>query len=144
MNKLTALLSGAFLLALAVTPALAGQSSFAVGPSAGTVAAQTITVSSVTSMSDVTGTDIAWVVGTGLTDTGPTTISVNGLTAVPVDRMNSGALMPLGGGEMPAGKMVRAFFDGTELVLETDYTGSDPVGSSKIINYTTPRPRLRA
>lgn len=142
MHKLIALFSGAILLALSFNPAIAGQVNFlAIGPSAGTASAQTLNnVPNIVSMSDLTGTNVAWIVGAGLTDTGPTTMSINGLPAVPVDRMNSGTHMPLGGGEMPAGEMVRAYFDGTELILETDFTGPDPVGSSKIINYTTPDP----
>ena len=68
--------AGTILLALVSGPALAGQSSFALGPSVGTASAQKINVPSVTSMSDLMGTDVSWIVGAGLTDTGPTTVSI--------------------------------------------------------------------
>ncbi len=48
--------------------------------------------------------------------------------------------MPLGGAEMPAGKLVEAFYDGTEFVLLTDYTGGAPVGSETIAAYGTADP----
>src|SRR5690348_2228206 len=34
--------------------------------------------------------------------------------------------MALGGAEMPAGKLVKVTFDGTEFMLDTDYTGGAP------------------
>ena len=91
-------------------------------------------------MSNYFDEEIYWIVGTGLTNTGPATLSINDAAPVNIERLNSGTLMPLGGGEMPAGKMVKGYYDGTEVVLDTDYTGGKNVGSTEIINYTTADP----
>lgn len=97
-----------------------GQATFA-GTSGGTANAQIVTLANVQSMADLRGVTISWVVGTGLTDTGATTVSVNSLTAVAVERMADGTLAALAGGEMPATKMVQATYDGTEFILLTNY-----------------------
>lgn len=118
------------LASLSVAPAraeFAGQGTFG-GTSAGTANAQTISIPNLAKMSQLRGVTISWVVGSGLTDTGAATVNVNGLGAVAVDRMNSGGLVALAGGEMPAGKMVQATYDGTELILLTNYASGVPTG----------------
>ncbi len=110
------------------------------GVSSGSANAQVISLANLAALSQLRGVTISFIVGAGLTNSGPATIGVNSLSPVSIERMNSGTLMPLGGAEMPAGKMVKAFFDGTEFVLETDYTGGENVGTSKITNYATADP----
>lgn len=102
------------------------------GVSTGAANAQVILLPGVASMSQLRGVTISFTVGAGFTNTGPATLAVNNgsttLSAVNVDRMNSGTLMALGGGEMPAGQMVQAMYDGTELVLLTNYASGVPTG----------------
>lgn len=102
------------------------------GTSAGTANAQTITIANVGTMSDLLGVTISWKVGSGLTNTGATTLAIsNGVDTVAtenVDRMNSGALAALSGGEMPAGLLMQATWDGTEFVLITNYATGTPTG----------------
>lgn len=117
----------------------AGQATWA-GTSAGAANAQTITLPNVGTLADLRGVTISWIVGAGLTNTGPATVTINSLTPVNVMRMNGGALISLGGAEMPAGNMVQGTYDGTEIILLTNYTGTDPVGTSKIANYGTADP----
>lgn len=118
----------------------AGQSTLAKAPSGGSANAQTITLGNVLSLGDLKGVTISWVVGAGLTNTGPAQINVNGFGLVNIYRRNSGALIALGGSEMPAGYLVKATYDGTQFELETDYTGGAPVGSEVIANYGTADP----
>lgn len=106
----------------------AGQSLFARAASSGTANAQTITLDNVLSLSDLRGETVSWIVGTGLTNTGAATLNIDTLGAVAIERMNGGSLVALAGGEMPAGKMVQAAYDGTELILLTNYAAGVPAG----------------
>jgi hypothetical protein len=108
------------------------------GTSTCTGNAQTINVPNLGSMDDLLNVTIGWKVATGCGNTGPATVSVNGtLSQVNIYRMNSGAAIQLGGGEMPAGALVQATWDGAEFILRTDYTNGAPVGSAQIIHSTT-------
>lgn len=118
----------------------AGQATFGSEATGAAANAQVITLANVSSVLNLKGVTISFVVGAGLTNTGPTTLVVNSLAPVNIERRNSGTLMALGGGEMPASYMVRMTYDGTEFVLDSDYTGGDPVGSAKIINYASADP----
>lgn len=119
---------------LSPTLALAGFNQQATygGTSAGTANAQTITIANVGTMSDLLGVTISWKVGSGLTNTGATTLAIsNGVSTVAtenVDRMNSGSLAALSGGEMPTGLLMQATWDGTEFVLITNYATGTPTG----------------
>lgn len=110
------------------------------GTSTGSTSAQDITFPNVDSMARLLGVTFSWKVGAGIGNNGPSTLTVNSLSSVPIERLNGGALVALAGGEMPAGDVVQAYWDGTEVVLTTNYTGSDPVGSEKIIAYATADP----
>lgn len=117
----------------------AGQGNWG-GTSSGSASAQIISLPNVTTMSNLRGVTISFIVGSGLTNPGPATLEVNTLGNVNVYRRNGGALIQLGGGEMPAGDMVRVTYDGTQWDLETDFTGGDLVGSTKIATYASADP----
>lgn len=110
------------------------------GTSAGIANAQTITIGNVTVYQNIKGVQISWTVGAGLTNTGPAQLNVNDLGLINIYRRNGGALIQLGGGEMPAGDIVKATYDGTQLELDTDYTGGDIVGTIKAVDYSTADP----
>lgn len=80
--------------------------------SGGTANAQTVTYSPAPS-AYVTGALYSFIVGSGLTNTGATTLNVNGLGA---KNIYIGAL-PLAGGELQAGTVAAVFYDGTEFQL---------------------------
>lgn len=101
--------------------------------------AQTLNLPNIGSMNDLLNVTIGWKVGSGCTNAGPETVSVNGaLSQVNIYRVNNGAAIQLGGSEMPAGALVQATWDGTEFILGTDYTNGGTVGHSQIIHSTTP------
>lgn len=121
----------------------AGQATFG-GTSTCSSNAQTINLGAgnLVSITDLIGVTISWKEGSGCTNDGPSTLAFTGFSGGPYNiyRRNGGALIALGGGEMPAGDLIRATYDGTQFELETDYTGGAPVGSELSIEYITPDP----
>lgn len=116
-------------------PALAGgfaQQATYGGTSTGTANAQIVAISNVGSMNDLLGVTISFIPGSGLTNTGATTIAINNgsttLTAVAVKKISSGTLAVLSGGEIVTGLIEQAIYDGTEFVLQTNYTSGVPTG----------------
>lgn len=83
---------------------------------------QAISIANVASLPQLRGVTISWIVGSGLTNTGPAQINIDSLGLVNVYRRTSGAISALAGGEMVAGTLVEATFDGTELLLDSDNT----------------------
>lgn len=85
------------------------------GTSGGSANAQTITLSEVTSLPNVLGMPVYFIAG--FTNTGAMTLSINGLAATAVKRQTFGGLSVLGGGEVHAGQVVSAVYDGTQFQL---------------------------
>lgn len=142
MKKIATLIAAVFFAIFCASLVQTVQAEFAQqgtygGVSGGTANAQTISIPNVASLSQLRGVTISFTVGAGLTDTGPATLQVNSISAVNIDRMNSGALAALSGGEMPAGKMMQAFFDGTEFVLLTNYATGTPIGQVAYFDQST-------
>jgi len=114
------------------------------GTSTGTANAQVIAIGNVGSMSDLVGVTISFKPGLGLTNTGAATIAISSggttLSAVSLTKVGYGAAAALSGGELVAGALARATYDGTQWVLETNYAGTDPVGTIKMVGGATADP----
>jgi microcystin-dependent protein len=150
----------AFLVAASVWliggPALAQfaeQASWA-GNGAGTGAAQTITLGNVLTLADILGVNIKWIPSNS--NSGATTLNVDGLGAQPIQRVTPAGMVALGGGEIVAGHVAIAMWNGTVFDLQNsaapdppghvmDYAGAAcptgwATGGGQVISQTTQAP----
>lgn len=88
------------------------------GTSTGTANAQAVTAATFTGSTP--GQLLEWIVGPGLTNTGATTLTVNGGTPVAVLKESPSGPISLTGGELQAGTVAFASWDGTQLQLLTN------------------------
>ena len=93
------------------------------GTSTGTANAQTIATPA-TMLSLATGSAVAWEVGAGLTNTAATTLTVGTFGTIPLRKDGPTGPIALVGGELVAGNMVSARFDGTYLHLTATEMGT--------------------
>ncbi|MDA8256734.1 MAG: hypothetical protein M0Z99_14030, partial [Betaproteobacteria bacterium] len=93
------------------------------GTSTGTANAQTIATPA-TMLSLATGSAVAWEVGTGLTNTGATTLTVGTFGTIALRKDGPSGPIALAGGELVAGNLVSARFDGTYLHLSATEMGT--------------------
>lgn len=108
-------------------PALAQfaeQASWA-GNGAGTGAAQTITLGNVLTLADILGVNVKWIPSNS--NSGAATLAVNGLTAQPIQRVTPAGMVALGGGEIIAGHVAIAMWNGTVFDLQNS-AAPDPPG----------------
>ena len=101
-----------------LTPLTQGQGGNVVylgGTSAGSVNAQTVTVTTPTGWTLVPGKMVIF--PPGLTNTGATTLAVNAGAATAVETAGATGLVALTGGELTSGVATIAEYDGTEFVL---------------------------
>lgn len=107
-----------------LSPAQGGSSVYIGGTSTGTANAQVVASATPTGFSLTSGYRITFTVGVGLTNTGATTLNVNSQGATTVQRVGHSGLEALTGGEMVAGNIVEAIYNGTVFVLlSTDLSG---------------------
>ncbi len=100
-----------------------GTPPFWCGTSAGTANAQTITTP-VAMLALSTGTAVAFEIGAGLTNTGPTTLTVGTFGTFALRKDGPTGPIALAGGELVAGNIVSARFDGTYLQLSETEMGT--------------------
>ncbi len=93
------------------------------GTSTGTANAQTITTPAAM-LSLATGTSVALEIGAGLTNTGATTLTVGSFGTFPLRKDGPTGPVALAGGELVAGNLVSARFDGTYLHLTATEMGT--------------------
>lgn len=94
------------------------------GISAGTPNSQTLTPAPPIG-GYATGTKLyIWQVGPGLTNTGPLQINISGQGLKDVYKVGGGGAIPLTGGEAPAGAIMTARFNGTQLQLSATALGN--------------------
>lgn len=99
-----------------LTPTQGGSSVFLGGTSGGTANAQTVTISTPTGFSQTLDYTVIFIAG--LTNTGPLTLNVNAQSVAPNFYVPTpGGPQPMTGGEIIAGQLVVATFDGTEWVM---------------------------
>lgn len=102
----------------------AGQNTF-IKQTGGSANAQTLVVPNVGSYADLLGVPITII--PSFTNTGPTTFNVNGLGALAISRLPTGAT--LGGGEIPQNSIITIMYAGLQFILVSpqDIT---PVGTA--------------
>ncbi len=100
-----------------------GTPPFWCGTSTGTANAQTITTP-VAMLALSTGTAVAWEIGAGLTNTGATTLTVGTFGTIALRKDGPTGPVALAGGELVAGNIVSARFDGTYLHLSATEMGT--------------------
>ena len=105
------------------TSASGGTPPYWCGTSAGTANAQTITPP-VAMLSLSAGTAVAWEIGAGLTNTGATTLTVGTFGTISLRKDGPTGPVALTGGELVAGNIVSARFDGTYLQLSATEMGT--------------------
>ena len=110
-----------------------GSSTYVAGVSTGTANAQVVTGLVPSGFSYVLGRRILFIAG--FSNSGPTTLAPNGLTATPilVPQLNS-APVALTGGEIQAGQLVEVSYDGANF----QFSNASPTvqcGGVKIVNY---------
>jgi hypothetical protein len=93
------------------------------GISAGTANSQTLTPPNGLQAFSA-GTEISWIAGAGLTNTGALTVSVTGFGSFPTRKETLGGLSALTGGEVRAGNAIKGFFDGTYIQILNPAQGS--------------------
>ena len=125
-RKLPALLVAisAWLIACPALAQFAEQASWA-GTGGGTGAAQTVTLNNVLTLADILGVNIKWIPSNG--NAGATTLNVNGIGAQPVQRVTPAGMAALGGGEIVAGHVAVAMWNGTAFDLQNS-AAPDPPG----------------
>lgn len=87
------------------------------GTSAGTANAQTVASTSPIGYALTSGYRVTFTVGVGLTNTGAVTLNVNSTGATAVRKLGRAGLEVLTGGEMAAGNIVEAIYNGMFFVL---------------------------
>lgn len=107
------------------------QNTFA-GTSSGTANAQTITLPNISQLSDILNQSITFRVNGALTNTGPTTLAVSGLTALAVHRSIIGGTTTLSGAELAGGHYATVMYDGTQFQL---LNSANPVVPGTIIDW---------
>lgn len=110
------------------------------GAGGGTANAQTVAIANVTSLNDVLGVPLRYIPAAD--NTGPATISVNGLTATAVRRPSNIGLVALSSGELQAGVTTEIMYNGTTIEIRgpLDMT---PIGKSvEFRGSATPRGTL--
>lgn len=110
------------------------------GNGGGSANAQTVAIANVGSLSDVLGVPLRYI--PNIDNTGPATISINGLAATAVRRPSSIGLVGLSGGELQAGVTMTIMYNGATIEIQgpVDMT---PIG--KTVEYrgsATPRGAL--
>ncbi len=93
------------------------------GTSTGTANAQTLTTPA-TMLALATGSAVAWEVGTGLTNTAATTLTVGAFGTWPLRKDGPTGPIALTGGELVAGNLVSGRFDGTYIHLAATEMGT--------------------
>lgn len=108
------------------------------GTSSGTANAQTLVVANYSA--NLVGVPISFIVG--FTNTGPTTININGIGAANVFRQSSIGPVALSGSELSVGEMVTVVWTGSYYQI-TSYTDMTPIGSTvQFRGANTPRGSL--
>lgn len=110
------------------------------GTGGGSANAQTVPIANVQSLADVIGVPLRYIPGAD--NTGPATISINGLTAVAVRRPSNIGLVALSGGELQAGVTMTVMYNGAtiEIVGPVDLS---PIGRTvEFRGSVTPRGTL--
>ncbi len=107
-----------------LAPSEGGSSVFIGGTSTGSANAQVVSSVTPTGFGLNSGYRITFTVGVGLSNTGAATLNVNGQGATTVQRVGHAGLEALTGGEMVAGNIVEAIYNGSVFVLlSTDLSG---------------------
>ncbi len=102
----------------------AEQASWA-GTGAGSANAQTLTLPNALTLADILGVNIKWIPSNG--NTGATTLNVNGIGAQAIQRVTPAGMVALGGGEIVAGHVAIAMWNGTAFDLQNS-AAPDPPG----------------
>jgi hypothetical protein len=109
-----------------------GSAVYAGGVSGGTANAQTITATTPSGFALTPGLGVVFQVGPGLTNTGTVTLAVSPTAATPVLRPSPSGPQALTGGELTAGNIVYAVYDGTQfqaISVGAQYGGFGPLTS---------------
>jgi hypothetical protein len=117
-------------LPLAAHAQFAQQSTFG-GTAGGSANALTITIPNVVSMADLKGVMISLLPASN--NTGATTVNVNSISNVTVDKISTAGLAALSGGEFVTGQAVELFYDGTEFV---QWSPPQKIGHTTVIKST--------
>lgn len=103
------------------------------GSGSGTANAQTMSIPNVSQLSDVIGVPISFL--PGVTNTGPTTVTLNSLSATTVFRPTPLGAVALGGGELvssPVSHVATIVYDGTRFQLTIS---ANPALPGAMMNY---------
>jgi hypothetical protein len=109
-----------------LTPAQSGSNIYYAGTSTGTANAQVVATATPTNFTLSTGKTIRFIAG--FTNTGATTLAVNGLLATAVVRQTPLGIQALTGGEIAAGALTEAYYDGVQFQLLTNVTENGGFG----------------
>lgn len=100
-----------------LAPGFGGSSVFIGGTSTGSANAQVVGSTTPTGFSLTNGYRVTFTVGLGLTNTTVATLNVNAQGATAINRVGHSGLEPLTGGEMVAGNVIEAIYNGSVFVL---------------------------
>jgi microcystin-dependent protein len=110
------------------------------GTGGGSANAQTVPIANVQSLNDVLGVPLRYVPAND--NTGPSTISINGLTATAVRRPSNIGLVALSGGELQAGVTTTIMYNGSTIEIQGPVDMS-PIGRTvEFRGSVTPRGTL--
>jgi hypothetical protein len=119
-------------LATPITPAQGGSSIYTAGTSGGSANTQTVASPLPTGFSLVAGKTIMFTAG--FTNSGPTTLNVAVTGATNVFQRTAAGAIALTGGEIVAGTVVMAYYDGTQYQL-IDSIPQNVVNACTVIDY---------
>jgi hypothetical protein len=102
-------------LATPLTPVQSGSNIYYAGFSTGTANAQIVTTATPANFTLAYGKTIRFL--PGFTNTGPTTIAVNGTVATAIVKQTPAGIAPLTGGEIAGGDLSELFFDGAQFEI---------------------------
>jgi hypothetical protein len=98
-----------------ISPGQGGTNVYIGGTSTGGPNAQIVATTTPNSFTLAPGQRVVF--SPGFTNTGPATLNVHATTATAITRLTSNGVIPLIGGELVAGQITEAIYDGTEYVL---------------------------
>jgi hypothetical protein len=104
-----------------------GSNIYYAGSSTGTANAQVVASATPANFTMIAGKTIRFIAG--FTNTGVTTLSVNGGLATAVVRQTPAGILPLIGGEIVTGALIEAYYDGTQFQLITNVSENGGFGA---------------
>lgn len=116
-----------------LSQAQGGSATYIGGTSGGSANAQTVASPTPIGFALTSGWRVTFIAG--FTNTGPTTLNVNSTAVAPVKKLGFSGLEALVYGEIVAGNVVEAIYDGTEYVLLSALV--PPFGAAQSITSTT-------